>query len=104
LNRVGEKALGYPEVIRIVLSGHTEMAAAPSAVPIAHQFLAKPSDAGMLRLAIERSCHLQALLTDGPVRSMVGAERSSRFAAHLRCLEQSSGRPRFLAVGDLRHR
>jgi DNA-binding NtrC family response regulator len=35
----------YPEVIRIVLSGHTEMATALRVVPIAHQFLAKPCDA-----------------------------------------------------------
>jgi len=63
----------YPEVIRIVLSGHTEMSTALRAVPIAHQFLAKPCDAGTLRLAIERACHLQALLTDSCVRSTVGA-------------------------------
>ncbi len=63
----------YPAVIRIVLSGHTEMATALRVVPIAHQFLAKPCDARMLRLAIERACHLQALLSDSSVRSLVGA-------------------------------
>jgi HD-like signal output (HDOD) protein len=63
----------YPEVIRIVLSGHTEMATALRVVPIAHQFLAKPCDAETLHLAIERACHIQALLTDGSIRSMVGA-------------------------------
>jgi HD-like signal output (HDOD) protein len=63
----------YPEVIRIVLSGHTEMATALRVVPIAHQFLAKPCDTGMLRVAIERACHLRSLLADGAVRSMVGA-------------------------------
>lgn len=63
----------YPEVIRIVLSGHTEMSAALRVIPIAHQFLAKPCDSEMLRVAIERACHLQALLTDSSVRSMVGA-------------------------------
>jgi HD-like signal output (HDOD) protein/ActR/RegA family two-component response regulator len=63
----------FPEVIRVVLSGHTEMAHALRVVPIAHQFLAKPCDAAMLRLAIERAFHLRALLTDGSVRSMVGA-------------------------------
>lgn len=63
----------YPEVIRIVLSGHTEMATALRVVPIAHQFIAKPCDAKMLHLAIERACHIQALLSDGSVRSLVGA-------------------------------
>jgi HD-like signal output (HDOD) protein/ActR/RegA family two-component response regulator len=63
----------FPEVVRIVLSGHTEMAHALRVVPIAHQFLAKPCDAVMLRLAIERAFRLRALLTDGSVRSLVGA-------------------------------
>jgi len=63
----------HPEVIRIVLSGHTEMATALRVVPIAHQFLAKPCEPEMLRLAIERACHLQALLTDSSVRSVVGS-------------------------------
>lgn len=62
----------HPEVIRIVLSGHTEMSTALQAVPIAHQFLAKPCDAGMLRIAIERACHLQTLLADNSIRSLVG--------------------------------
>lgn len=63
----------YPEVVRIVLSGHTEMATALRVVPIAHQFLAKPCDPEMLRLAIDRACHLQALLNDSSVRRAVGA-------------------------------
>lgn len=63
----------YPETVRIVLSGHTEMAAAFRVVPIAHQFLAKPCDPETLYMAIERTCHLQAMLTDKAVRSMVGA-------------------------------
>ena len=63
----------YPEVIRIVLSGHTEMATAVRVIPIAHQFLAKPCDEKMLRLAIQRACHLQTLLTDPSVRSLVGS-------------------------------
>lgn len=61
-----------PQVVRIVLSGHTEVAAALRVVPIAHQFLAKPCDTGMVRLAIDRACQLQALLTDSSVRSLVG--------------------------------
>ena len=70
LSRVREK---YPEVVRIVLSGHTELATALRVVPVAHQFLAKPCDAEMLRVAVERACHLKALLNDQSIRSMVGA-------------------------------
>jgi HD-like signal output (HDOD) protein len=41
-------------------------------VPVAHQFLAKPCDAEMLRVAIERACHLKALLHDDSIRRTVG--------------------------------
>jgi len=63
----------YPHVVRIVLSGHTELSAALQVVPIAHQFLAKPCDAEMLRVAVERACHLKALLSDDSIRRTVTA-------------------------------
>jgi len=56
-----------------VLSGHTELSAALQVVPVAHQFLAKPCDAEMLRVAIERACHLKALLSDESIRRTVTA-------------------------------
>src|SRR5208337_2001432 len=63
----------YPQMVRIVLSGHTELSTALRVVPVAHQFLAKPCDAEMLRVAIERACHLKALLHDDSIRRTVGA-------------------------------
>jgi len=63
----------YPQMVRIVLSGHTELSTALRVVPVAHQFLAKPCDAEMLRVAIERACHLKALLSDGSIRRTVTA-------------------------------
>ena len=62
----------HPEVVRIILSDQTELSTALRVVPIAHQFLAKPCDAEMLRVAIERACHLKALLHDESIRSIVG--------------------------------
>lgn len=70
LCRVRER---FPQVVRIVLSGHTELSAALLVVPVAHQFLAKPCDAEMLRVAIERACHLNALLCDESIRRTVTA-------------------------------
>jgi HD-like signal output (HDOD) protein/CheY-like chemotaxis protein len=70
LRRVREE---YPQVVRIVLSGDTELSAALQVVPIAHQFLAKPCDAEMLRVAVERACHLKALLSDDSIRRTVTA-------------------------------
>jgi HD-like signal output (HDOD) protein len=70
LARAREK---YPHVVRIILSSHTELSSALRVVPVAHQFLAKPCDAEMLRVAIERACHLKALLHDDSIRRTVGA-------------------------------
>jgi len=70
LSRVREL---HPQVVRIVLSGHTEQSVALQVVPLAHQFLAKPCDAEMLRVAIERACHLKALLGDESIRRTIAA-------------------------------
>jgi len=69
LSLVREK---YPQVVRIILSSQAELSTALRVVPVAHQFLSKPCDAQMLRVAIERACHLKALLHDDSIRSMVG--------------------------------
>ena len=62
----------YPQVVRILLSHQNDLAHAFRAVPVAHQFLAKPCDATMLRVAVERACHLKALLSDEALRRMIG--------------------------------
>jgi putative nucleotidyltransferase with HDIG domain len=62
----------YPETIRIVLSGQTDAGSALRAVPVAHQFLAKPCDRDDLVRAIERACRSQALLADAALRRTVG--------------------------------
>src|SRR5579883_1288451 len=63
----------YPEVVRLVLSGYFEMEMAIRAVPVAHQYLAKPCDPEKLRLAIERACGLTSILGDQAARKVVGA-------------------------------
>ena len=62
----------HPQTVRIVLSGQTELEAALRAVPVAHQFLAKPCDRDQLRRAIERASLSQALLADETVRRAAG--------------------------------
>jgi putative nucleotidyltransferase with HDIG domain len=62
----------HPQMVRIVLSGHSEVEAALRAVPVAHQFLSKPCDAKMLEETVDRACNLQALVSDDTVRAMVG--------------------------------
>jgi len=62
----------YPNTVRIILSGHTEMEAALRAVPVAHQFLSKPCDPDLLKNVIVRACALQSLLSDDSVREVIG--------------------------------
>ena len=69
LTRVQER---FPEVVRIVLSGHTEMEAALRAVPVAHQFLTKPCDPDDLRSVVEQACNLQALFDNKTIRDVIG--------------------------------
>ena len=62
----------YPQIGRIVLSGHTEVQYAFRAVRVAHQFLLKPCDADMLRAAIVRTCNLQSVLPSESLARVVG--------------------------------
>ncbi len=62
----------YPGLIRIVLSGYTELEAAARAVPVAHQFLTKPCSAEVLEEVIRRACSLQELLSDEAIKRAVG--------------------------------
>jgi putative nucleotidyltransferase with HDIG domain len=63
----------YPTVVRIVLSGSSEMGDALRAVSVAHQFLMKPCDPDMLRIAVERATSLSSILSNKLLASMVGS-------------------------------
>ena len=62
----------FPGVVRMVLSGYFELEMAMRAVPVAHQYLAKPCDSEKLSEAIERACGFASLLTDEITRGVVG--------------------------------
>jgi HD-like signal output (HDOD) protein len=62
----------FPNVVRIVLTGHTSLEASMRAVPVAHQFLAKPCEPGLLQAAVERACSLNASLDSELLRRAVG--------------------------------
>lgn len=65
----------YPSMLRIVLSGYTELQASLRAVPVAHQFLLKPCDPEMLRAGIARATSLGEVLDSKMLTSLVGALR-----------------------------
>ena len=62
----------HPQVVRIILSGYVDLQATFRAVPVAHQFLLKPCNAGMLRVAIERACSSQNILHDPALARSMG--------------------------------
>jgi HD-like signal output (HDOD) protein/CheY-like chemotaxis protein len=63
----------YPGMLRIILSGYTELSAAFNAVPVAHQFLVKPCDSATLRLAIDRATSLNEVLNSKMLANLVGS-------------------------------
>lgn len=65
-----------PDVVRIVLSGYAEEAAALRALPVAHQFLNKPCSAKHLRDVVERACHLRELIEEEGLRQAIGGLES----------------------------
>lgn len=65
----------YPSMLRIILSGYTELQASLRAVPVAHQFLLKPCDPDMLRAGIARATSLGEVLDSRMLTSLVGALR-----------------------------
>ncbi|MFP3908052.1 MAG: HDOD domain-containing protein [Acidimicrobiales bacterium] len=62
----------HPEIVRIVLSGHSEMGMALRSSQVAHQFLTKPCDADLLTSTVERACQLQGTLRSPVLRGVVG--------------------------------
>lgn len=62
----------HPGVVRIVLSGYSEMEVALRSVPFAHQFLSKPCEADTLQEILERTSNLQVLLADPAILRAVG--------------------------------
>jgi HD-like signal output (HDOD) protein len=63
----------FPAVVRIVLSGFVEKDSALRAIPVAHQYLAKPCEPSKLREVIERCCSAGNYLEDDATRRVVGA-------------------------------
>jgi putative nucleotidyltransferase with HDIG domain len=66
----------YPDMIRLVLSGHSDEALILKAVPYAHQFLSKPCDADVIRQVITRALKLKLLVADERMQSLVARIRT----------------------------
>ena len=66
----------YPHVVRIMLSGHSDLQAIMQSVGPTHQYLTKPCDADVLKKTIASACALRDLLSSPALRSMVAEMKS----------------------------
>lgn len=61
----------HPRVMRMILSGHAEQSSILQTVGVAHQFLAKPTSAEVLKDVLNRACVLQDMMGDEFLREFV---------------------------------
>ena len=61
----------YPEILRIILSGHSDQELVLKSVRPAHQYLAKPCDAETLKIAVSRGMILRDLLNKNSLNSII---------------------------------
>ncbi len=69
-------AENFPSVIRLVLSGYSEVELTMKSLRAAHQFLAKPLDQGKLRAILDRAFRLRDMLGDQHLRTLVSDLKS----------------------------
>ncbi len=62
----------YPQVVRIVLSGHSEESMILRSLGSAHQYLAKPCSSEAVRRVIKRVCKIQEDLSDKRLKEVIG--------------------------------
>lgn len=61
----------YPNTIRIILSGQSELSAILKSIGPTHQFLAKPCDPERLKRVVDRAYELRELLNDQDLKHLV---------------------------------
>lgn len=66
----------YPKTIRFALSGYADMEMQLECTQTAHQFIAKPADAELLKSAIARAYSLRSLISDLELQKLIGGVRS----------------------------
>ena len=63
----------HPGMVRILLSGHTDLDLLRTTLPLAHQFMAKPCDAQQLKSMLENACCLRSILNRPELRQLVAS-------------------------------
>jgi len=63
----------YPNVVRIILTGYSQLEATLRAMPVAHSFLTKPCKPSTLEEVVHRCLGLQSLLASDSLRTLPGS-------------------------------
>ncbi len=79
----------HPQVVRIVLSGTADQEVAMRSATLAHQYLSKPCDAGVLRAMLGRAFSLRIMLRDPALKQLISSLHNlpSVPSAYLRLME-----------------
>jgi HD-like signal output (HDOD) protein len=73
----------YPQIIRIVLSGHSDREMIYHSIGASHQYLAKPCEVDRLKATIQRACALRELLKNESLRGLVAGMQTLPSLPHL---------------------
>ena len=73
---LGEVTRRYPDVLRMVLSGQSDLESVVKSAGAAHQYLTKPCSVQVLRDAVNRTVALRQLLTNASLKQVVSRMRS----------------------------
>lgn len=66
----------YPHIVRIVLSGHSDMNTIVRSIGLAHQCLSKPCSAELLKSTIARACALRKILDNSDLKNLINQMKS----------------------------
>jgi len=94
----------HPQVVRIVLSGHSDQELTLKAVSPAHQYLSKPCAADVLIFTIKQACRLSSLLSQEGIKKLVSRMDSlpSLPTLYARIMDEvQSKNPSIQAVGEI---
>lgn len=80
----------YPQIVRLILSGHSDQEMAMRSVGPAHQYLSKPCDSETLKQTISQACKLRDTLDEENLRQLVSRLRGlpSLPALYLRLVDE----------------
>ncbi|GIV15579.1 MAG: two-component system response regulator [Armatimonadota bacterium] len=99
-----EVARRYPNVVRIVLSGHSDREYILQLVTTTHQYLAKPCEAETIKDTVNRACALRDLLTSKELSAVVSRIKSlpSLPSLYMRIIEVlQSDDPSLQKIGEI---